>query len=474
MRKSTGGRPIGRRAFAKASAGGALALAGACAWPRPLARSADVLVLGAGLAGLAAARRLVAAGREPLILEARPRVGGRIYTNTALPDKPEFGAVEVGDSYRRVRALAEEFGLSIRPTERRWFRDLTLHVNGRTLAAADWPDSPANRLAGEERAIQPGRLQSHYLAKANPLSEAAQWDDPQWQGQDRSIAEVLREQGASDEALRLVNLAGSHNRSDQISALGAWRSALAFRRETGTGHIAEGNGALAAALAEQLAPQLRLSSAVGEIRQSGDGVSVQLLDGGAIAARHCICTLPAPALRALRLGLPLGDAQRQAIAEVQYTRVTVAFFDAAPFWDEDGLPPYMWTDTPLERLFPRAGPDGETCLGFKAFINGRGADLVDALDERAFEELALSTLVRIRPASKGQVRYLGRHSWGADPFSGGAYVAWSPGKVAAQRAALRMPAGAVRFAGAHVALDAPGMEGAIRSGERAAAEILGG
>ena len=471
-REPTGGRPIGRRAFVKASVAGALALAGACSRPRPPADSTDVLVLGAGLAGLAAARRLLAAGREPLILEARQRVGGRTYTNTALPDKPEFGAVEVGDSYLRVRALAEEFGLSIHPADWRWFRQLTLHVNGETLNAEDWPDSPANKLVGEERNIAPGRLQAHYLAKANPFKTVAGWDGPQWRRQDRSITAVLREQGASDEALRLVNVAGNHNHSDAVSALGPWRSALALRQETGTGHFVEGSNALATAIAEGLKPHLRLSSVVTEIRQDGNAVVVRLLNGNEITARHCICTLPLPALRSARLALPLSDAQRQAIAEVQYTQVTVAFFDAEPFWQEDGLPPAMWTDTPMELFFPRLGADGKTCIGLKAFINGRGAAQVDALDDAGFERLALSTLERIRPASKGRLRYLGRHRWGADPFAGGAYAAWSPGKVAAQRTAVRTPAGLVHFAGEHTAVDAPGMEGAVRSGERAAEAII--
>ena len=66
------------------------------------------------------------------------------------------------------------------------------------------------------------------------------------------------------------------------------------------------------------------------------------------------------------------------------------------------------------------------------------------------------------------------HKWADDPFAGGAYTVWSPGEVAAQRTALRLPAGPVRFAGVHTALDAPGMEGAVRSGERAADEIITG
>ena len=127
--------------------------------------------------------------------------------------------------------------------------------------------------------------------------------------------------------------------------------------------------------------------------------------------------------------------------------MTVALFDAEPFWEEDGLPLTMWTDTPLERLFPRRHRDTGDCIGLKAFVNGAGTVALDRLDEAAFERLALATLERIRPHATGRVRYVARHAWGADPFAGGAYAAWPPGGVAESRAALLRPAGRVRFRG---------------------------
>ncbi len=461
---------MNRRTFAKALAAGALLATGSCG--RLPARPIDVLVLGAGFAGLAAAGKLVSAGRETLVLEARSRVGGRAFTASELPDRPEYGAVEIGDSYVRVHALAARHGLAIDPPDRRWLSQVALHVNGRTLAADQWPESAANQLPAAERAIAPFRLESHYLGRANPLAAVEGWDGPGLLGEDRSISRVLEEQGASPEALRLINVAGNHNHSDEVSALGPWKSALARRRETGTGQFSAGAEALAKAMAEDLAPHVRLASVVRAIERTGEGVRVRLGDGSEVRSRHCICTLPLPALRQVRLNLPLADVQRDAFAGVPYTRVTVALFDADPFWEEDGLAPFMWTDTPMERFFPRVHPQTGDCIGLKAFINGRGTEPLDALGEDEFARFAVATLERIRPAGKGRVRYLGRHRWGADPFAGGAYAAWSPGRVALQRAAVRTDAGPVLFAGEHTALDAPGMEGAIRSGERAAAKLI--
>ena len=160
--------------------------------------------------------------------------------------------------------------------------------------------------------------------------------------------------------------------------------------------------------------------------------------------------MPIPALRGVALNLPMANDQRRAIRDIRYTRVTVALFESEPFWEEDGLPPYMW-DRYATRAFvsPRVRPDGTRCIGFKAFINGRGAAKVDTMDEPAFERLSLSTLERIRPASQGRVRYVSRHRWAEDPFAGGAYASWSPGEVAEQRRAVRRTAGPVRFAGEH-------------------------
>ena len=462
---------MNRRTFGKALAAGALLAAGSCA--RSSARPVDVLVLGAGFAGLAAAGKLLAAGRETLVLEARNRVGGRAHTGFGLPDRPEYGAIEVGDSYTRVHALAAQYGLAIAPPDRRWFSRVALHVNGHTLSGDRWAESEANLLAGAERAIPPYRLESFYLQRVNPLATVSGWDGVGWLGEDRSISQVLREQDVSEEALRLINVSGNHNHSDDVSALGAWRSAVARGRETGSGHFAAGAGALAAAMAGGLTEQLRLGSVVAAIAQVEDGVRVQLDSGAEFRAKHCICTLPVPALRPVRLDLPLTAEQRDAMETVPYTRVTVALFDAEPFWEEDGLAPFMWTDTPLERLFPRVHRETGACIGLKAFINGRGTHAVDALSEQEFERMAVATIERIRPAARGRVRYLGRHSWGTDRFAGGAYAAWSPGRVARQRQAVRAGAGRVLFAGEHTAVDAPGMEGAIRSGERAAETLIG-
>ncbi|MYF49588.1 MAG: FAD-dependent oxidoreductase [Gammaproteobacteria bacterium] len=454
----------------------AAGLVAALAAPRLAAsagtRSIDVIVLGAGLSGLAAALTLKRAGAKVVVLEARPRVGGRAYTYNGLPDNPEVGGVEIGDSYVRMRAWASGFGLEMEPSK--FPRGLTVHVGGVTMDASEWAGSEANPLAESERGLAPNRLQSHYLRQDVPLARAELWDSPHSAAIDVSISDALRARGASEAAIGLINIAGTHNHSDRMSALIPWRSLRLFEVETGVGRLAAGTGELPKAMAAELnAAELRLQAPVSEIDVAKRGVRVATHSGESFQAAQCICTLPVGCLREVRIKAPLSTAQRQAIDAIEYTKASVALLDAEPFWEDDGLSPNMWTDTPLERIFPRTNRATGEIVGLKVFVNGDGADAVDALSDQAFQTLAVDAIGRIRPASRGrqlQVRF--RHSWGRDPFARGGYTAWPPGKVAAYRSALGEPVDRLHFAGEHMASDAPGMEGAVRSGERAAANAV--
>lgn len=487
MTRPTGaGTParISRRRFAQSllAASAGLTFAGCQSAARGPAPRRDVLVLGAGLAGLAAAQVLEAAGVDYQILEARDRVGGRAYTAGDLPDHPEYGGVQIGSSYTRFLALAGRFGLDTGPLPHgHWYRQQVLHYRGQTMAPEAWASSAVNPLPEALRQLPPWRLEGHFLRPGNPLQAAADWDQPGLRRQDQSIAAAVRAAGAPEAALRLMDITGNHNGVEAISALAPWRSQRIWEEAGGPGSgavvLQSGTQSLPQAMAAALPPErLRLQAVVEQISAERDGFSVQLRSGERLRGEHLICALPAAVLPRLALDLPLPAERRQALQGLPATAITVLQIDTDPFWERDGQPPMMWTDTPLERLFPRVDPASGQVLGLKAFVNGAGARALDALGEGDLQALVSRTLATVRPALRS-ARVAGRQGWAADPFAGGAYAAWRPGTVAAVRAAFASPietAGGrqLRFAGEHVASDAPGLEGALRSGESAAASLL--
>ncbi len=440
---------------------------------RPNTSRFDVLVLGAGISGLAAAHRLHDAGAIVRVLEARDRVGGRAYTDLSLADRPEFGVVQIGNSYRRVRAWCRALGIDVPAADGSHFRRQTIHFKGQTMAAAQWSDASVNPLAGDERAVPPYALERRFLGSSNPLKSVEEWDSETATQFDRSIEQVMREQGASDEAVALANVSGNHNGTSLTSALGPWKSSLAFRAETGSGFISGGSQSLPQAMAQRLPPEvIQLDAVVSGVRKTGAGYDVRLATGEVLSGGAVICTLPLPALAGIEMNLDMPVEQRDALASVPYTKISVAQLDAQPFWVDDELPPMMWTDSKLERIFPRVDPATGAVVGLKVFINGEGTAATDSLSDSEFAELALKALSTMRPASTGKIEFRSRHRWATDPYAGGAYAAWSPGRVAWQRQHIAEPVGRLVIAGEHAALDAPGFEGALRSGERAASNVL--
>ena len=460
---------------------GALLLGGGCAaLPRPGRGEtrAEVLVLGAGFAGLFAARLLREAGVHVLLLEAGQRPGGRVHTLFELGAQ-EAGAVESAPSYGEFLALCGGFGLETLPVS--YPRRLCIGVRGALVAARNWRTAPQYVLAAAERALPPHRLLSRYLPQPLPVSDWRFWGDPGRADLDIPLLTHLRRAGASQEAIRLIaaNLNGAIERRSLADLL---RSALIRKMAGGGGslRLRGGNGQLAQRMAGELADALQYGRQVRRIRAQQRGVEVQCMDGARFRADAAICALPFPVLREVELELPLSAAKRAAISGMEGLPATRVFLRAQrAFWQEDGLPPDMWTDTPLGRVFalPAAGgedggaaaPEAGAQLGVLAL--GRAARQLDsALDADPLAPLEM--LRRLRPASEGALRMERVVSWGRNPFARGAFSHYPAGGVSRYARAVAAPEGRLFFAGAHTAPRAPGMEAALQSGRRAAGEVL--
>ena len=162
------------------SAGSAAIIAGAAprqAWGRT---EVDVIIIGAGLAGLIAALTLEAAGLTCLVLEGERRVGGRLHTLDHLPGRPEAGGIQIGSGYARLHRIAKELGVPLRQGGAYGVgaadsQSGLFHINGMTVTGAAWRDSPVNRLAESERSILPNALGYFASGKLPRLASPEAW-----------------------------------------------------------------------------------------------------------------------------------------------------------------------------------------------------------------------------------------------------------------------------------------------------------
>lgn len=435
----------------------------------------DVIVVGAGLAGLSAALTLQDAGARVLVLEAQDRPGGRLRTESGGGLTIDVGAVEVGPHYRRLRGWADRFGVEIRPITRR-FGGFGYAIGDRLIAAADWPSSPANLTVGAEREIAPAALEARLLRPLSPIRTVDQAADPALAAFDRSAFDLLTEAGASPEAIRLMDRWTNAPSLAGASALGLFRE---FARSPnappptgpeGASEIVGGSAILPAAMAAALTVPVRYGAPVAAVSQTPSGVEVRLGSGETLRAGHVVMAAPLTAVARIAFSPPLPPELSSAVTGAVYARVTqVHLLPEAPFWEDDGLPPSLYVDGPLERVFAVETERGVERL--VCWINGDGAIDWDQMSEADRVERAVSELARVRPSSAGRVRGAFSWSW-AGPLSGGIRHAPRPGEALRQVWELGGAHTRVSFAGEHTRREEHGMEAACETGERSARAIL--
>jgi monoamine oxidase len=466
---------IDRRTLLKLAGSSAVYLSWlGCGGPSiPLQTEGRVIVIGAGLSGLTTAILLEERGAEVTLLEGRDRAGGRVHTLDDVPGSPEGGGPVIGDSYERLLRIAETVKVDVGPSAG-FEPTLLLHVNEQSVDFQAWAGSAANTMVAAERQMPPSRLLAYYAGQNQPLEGPADWIDPRFADYDIPLDEYLRRQGASAEALRLVNIAPNTNDIATTSALWALRDAQRRAGAGGYGILAAegGNSRLIAGMAASLREPVQFGKTVTALRSDEERVEVLCDDGTSHSAEYCVLTLPFSVLRQVEIDPPLQGLQKEAVEEVPYTAITKYFLvPSRPYWEDDGQPPSMWTDTGLERIFPIRNQQGDiACL--ICWVDGARAQELDALTEEEQKKEILGELARIRPATAGAVKVAKIVSWGRDPYASGAYAHYAPGQISRVKATMAQPWQRLHFAGEHTAVESPGMESAVESAERAATEVL--
>ncbi|HEX5714258.1 MAG TPA: flavin monoamine oxidase family protein [Solirubrobacterales bacterium] len=470
---------------------------------------ADVAIVGAGLAGLVAARRLLAAGVEPLVLEARKRVGGRLLNEEIGDGKVvEVGGQWIGPTQERIAALAAELGVETFPTHDRG-RHL-IEVDGRlssyTGAITDARLSLVRDLA---RAIPPhaiadleqARARLDRMAQEVPLEEP--WMAPraaEWDGQ--TFATWVRRNTRTAAARSLFELAteavwaAEPGDVSLLHVLFYTRSGSGFNALIGTGGGAQqdrfhgGSQRLAMLMAKQLGPErVRLGAPVRAIAHGESGVTLHAYafcrpegdkphrrsEQVAVSARRAIVAVPPTLAGRIAYDPPL-PAQRDQLTQrmPQGTVIKTMAIYERPFWREQGLSGQATSDVgPARVVFDNSPPDGSPGV-LLGFLEGRLARQWGARDAEERREAILAGHARLFGSRAAKPERFIERVWAEEEWTRGCYgCLMTPGGWTEYGRALRAPIGPLHWAGAETATVWNGyMDGAVSSGERAAAEVL--
>jgi monoamine oxidase len=445
----------------------------------------DVVVIGAGLAGLYSALLLEEQGLDVLVLEAQARVGGRIHSMRQLGSNAEAGGTYIGAGYDRVRHVATRFGIPLIDVTPilEFFREQDLVLGTTTIRQAEWPTHPANPFPERDRSLLPWNYHRVLTMRENPLASPEDWLAPQHAGLDISMHAWMRKLGLSDAVIRIgygINTSFGEDAHD-VSALlllfrGAFSKAQRERAvDVSLGYTVE-NGVqrIPEAMAGALRREVALECPALAIAEDRDAVRVACSGGSSVTAKRVISSIPFGVLRNLTLDPPLTGLQAEAVALLCSQPITQVYLGIRrPFWEDDGYAASLFTDSlPGMVAAARSATDPATVTHLTAWVMGRHARALDGLAAADVGRRVIAAIEQLRPAARGQLELLGLQSWGSDPYAAGAWAYFRPGQIRRFAEHMHAPRGRLHFCGEHLGLASRGMEAALETAERAADEVL--
>ncbi len=454
-----------------------------------LPRRVDAVVVGAGIAGLMAARRIARRGRSVLVVEARGRVGGRVLNHRLHHGGViEAGGAFVGPTQTHILRLAQELKV---PTFKEYAAGKSVYVSstlGRIEYSGTVPPDPTILL---DAAVLLGKIDDY----AAQIDVDAPWKHPQAAAWDRMTlgdfirgASLLNPQGVAN-LIECWTQPGFGADPDRVSFLfvlwyvacsGNERHVGTFARNSDTVNGAQerrfvgGSQLIPLRLAKQLGDLVALHAPVERIDQ-GDG-SVRVHTGrGVVEARQMVVAVPPPLVLDIDWSPGLPDRRRRLMRSLDMGRLMKC--DAVyktPFWRKDGLSGFGISDTGAARaVFDNSPRDGSPGV-LLAFVGGSAWHRFGRMSKAERRHHVLRGFAKMfGERALHPIEYV-EQDWTKEQWStGGPTAIHGPGTLTKYGPAIRRPFGRVHWAGTETSTYWSGyMDGAVRSGERAAAEVL--
>lgn len=494
MKKSKGctkGSTLSRRQFLQYIVTGVGALGTGLFGPTSIVASSSitdntnnrqsVLVLGAGLAGLSAAWELVDAGHEVTVLEARSRAGGKVSTVRKPFDNglyAEEGAVAFSATYVRAIHYIEELGLERVPYALPQ-KPVVYHLHGQRMVVGPnktvkWP----YKLTDEEQQLGPMGIIKKYIIDTLPpqIANPDAWSQaPLIKMDQQSLADYLRSQGASDGAVALIkNTQWFGAVPQQTSALSMAVSDFGLFMGGAPFMLKGGNDNLPRAMANRLDPHINYNVQVKEIKNTGDGVEVTAVRDNKnvnFKGDKLICTIPAPVFKHIRFEPDLPGKKAEALEKLPFMDMTRTYLQVDnSYWTEEGIANMAFTDLPIGQITGHVGKPGDPAV-LESYVVGPTAIKLAGLSKDDLVEQSLSGINKVFPGVREHYSDAYVKAWSKDPYAM-AGPSWpGPGDVSKYLKTLQEPYNNIHFAGEYTSILRSTMEGALRSGVRAAKEV---
>jgi monoamine oxidase len=444
-----------------------------------------VIVVGAGMAGLVAAYELLRAGHDPLILEARHRVGGRVYTLRAPFTHglyAEAGAMRIPRSHDLTMAYVERWGLEVSSftmdNPRAYYY---VHGNRRRIADinAD-PDRLGFDVAKRERGKTAARLWEDAIRpivqRLRERGDAA-WPEIIARYNGFSVREFLEAQDWSEGAIEMFGLLLNQEAMMNSALLELLREEVG-EYYTDMVQIDGGMDRLPRAFLPDLQERICFGAKMTAIDQDASSVTVYyrtLAGQRRLTGDYAIVTVPFPVLRHVEMLKPLSSGKRRAIRQLHYDSATKIFFQSQRrFWeDDDGIfGGATVTDLPVRNVYyPEHGRDTGRGVLLASYTWSGEARQWGALAPTDRLVQALENVAEIHPQILDEFEGGASMVWDQDEFAGGAFALFDPDQEELLFQHIVAPEGRVHFAGEHTTRVHAWIQGAVESGLRAAREV---